>query len=74
MNTPFEYPQSYEFKRNPDWPVDIGIASGCTLGYVFAWIGLVGYFHPNHWVAGVIGALSGCLVGWIWFRLVIKSI
>jgi hypothetical protein len=73
MNTNFEFPHLYEFNRNPDWPVDIGISTGCTLGYIFAWIGLVSYFHPNHWVAGVIGALAGCFVGWIWFRLVMKG-
>ncbi|MFA5872963.1 MAG: hypothetical protein WC832_03275 [Anaerolineales bacterium] len=73
MNTTFEIPHPYEFKRHPDWPVDIGISAGCILGYVFAWIGLVSYFHPNHWVAGVIGALAGCFVGWLWFRLVMKN-
>jgi hypothetical protein len=73
MNTTFEFPQPYEFKRNPDWPVDIGIAAGCILGYVFAWIGLVNYFHPSHWAAGVIGALAGCFVGWVWFRLMVKD-
>ncbi len=73
MNTTFEIPHPYEFKRHPDWSVDIGISAGCILGYVFAWIGLVSYFHPNHWVAGVIGALAGCFVGWLWFRLVMKN-
>jgi hypothetical protein len=53
--------------------VDIGIAGGCILGYVFAWIGLVGYFHTSHSVAGVIGALAGYFVGWAWFKLVMEN-
>lgn len=72
MNTTFEVPNSHEFKRRIDWPVDIGIAAGCILGYVFAWIGLVGYFHPIHWVAGISGAVAGGAVGWVWFQLVVK--
>lgn len=73
MNTTFETPHPYGFKPHIDWPVDIGIAAGCILGYVFAWIGLVCYFQLSHWVAGVIGALAGGLVGWLWFRLVVKN-
>ena len=74
MNMPVDVPQPCDFKRNPDWPVDVGIAAGCILGYVFAWLGLVSYFHPNHWVAGVIGSLVGYLVGWLWFRFVRKDV
>ena len=73
MNTAFEVTQPYEFRRNSDWPIDIGISTGCILGYIFAWIGLVTYFHPNHWVAGVSGALAGWFVGWVWYRLVDKN-
>ncbi len=73
MNTTVDALYPYEFQQSLDWPVDIGIAAGCILGYVFAWIGLVSYFHPNHWVAGVAGALAGCFVGWLWFRLALKN-
>jgi len=73
MDTPFDFTHSYVFKLHTDWPVDIGIASGCILGYVFAWIGLVDYFHTSHWVAGVIGALAGYFVGWVWFKLIMKN-
>lgn len=73
MNAPFEIPQNYEFKRNPDWPVDIGIAGGCILGNIFAWIGLVCLLYLEHWEAGMLGALLGGLVGWVWFRLVVKK-
>lgn len=62
-----------DFKRRADWPVDIGIATGCILGYVFAWIGVFGLFHPYHWLAGVSGAMAGGLVGWVWFRLAAKK-
>jgi hypothetical protein len=49
--------------------VDIGIAAGCILGYVFAWIGLVCFLYLEHWMAGVIGAFAGGLVGWLWYLL-----
>ena len=69
MYTTLEVSHPSEFERRPDWPVDLGIAAGCILGYGFAWLGLVRFFHPNHWVAGVMGALVGCLVGWLSFHL-----
>ena len=64
---------SFLFTRRLDWPVDIGIASSCILGYVFAWIGLACFFYLGHRVAGMIGALAGGLVGWLWFCLVVKN-
>ncbi len=72
MNTTFEYSQPYEFKRHPDWPVDIGISAGCILGYVFTWTGLVCYLYLEHWMAGILGALAGLLTGWTWFKLKTK--
>lgn len=73
MNTSFEFPERYEFNRHADWPVDIGIAAGCTLGYILTWIGLVCYLYLEHWMAGVLGAVVGGVVGWIWYRLVMKG-
>ncbi len=73
MYTALEVSHPYEFEHRPDWAVDIGIAAGCTLGYVLAWVGLVSYFYPNHWAAGVTGALAGCLVGWLYLRLARKD-
>jgi hypothetical protein len=73
MDTTFDFARPYVFRLHLDWPVDIGIAGGCILGYVFAWIGLVGYFHTSHSVAGVIGALAGYFVGWAWFKLVMEN-
>lgn len=73
MDATLEFTDPRMFKRHPDWPVDIGIAAGCILGYVFAWVGLVSYFHPIHWVAGVTGALAGCFVGWFWLWLMGKN-
>lgn len=58
----------YEFKLRPDWPVDIGMASGGLLGYVLAWIGLICILNLQHWMAGTIGALAGGLAGWAWYR------
>jgi hypothetical protein len=67
MNSTSRFLQQYEFKRHSDWSVDIGIVSGCILGYVFAWIGLICYLYVEHWMAGVMGALAGGFVGLIWF-------
>jgi outer membrane lipoprotein SlyB len=69
MNTPFEFTRRYEFKRNIDWPVDIGIAAGSILGYVVAWVGLVCVLYLGHWMAGMLGAVAGGLTGWIWFKM-----
>jgi ABC-type uncharacterized transport system permease subunit len=52
--------------------VDIGIAAGTILGYVFAWIGLVCYLYLEHWMAGILGALAGGLVGWLWFLVKVR--
>jgi len=73
METFIDFPQVYEFKLRPDWPVDIGIATGTILGYVFACIGLVCILYLEHWMAGMVGALAGGFAGWIWYRLVKKK-
>lgn len=64
--------QVLHFTRNPDWPVDIGIAAGTILGYIFAWIGLICYLYLEHWMAGILGALVGGFVGWLWFLLKVR--
>jgi hypothetical protein len=69
MNTAFTTTHSNGFILCQDWQVDIGIAAGCILGYVFAWIGLVCFLYLEHWMAGVIGAFAGGLVGWLWYLL-----
>jgi high-affinity Fe2+/Pb2+ permease len=72
MNTAFDFPQQNKFKRNEDWPVDIGLAAGCTLGYIITWIGLICYLYLEHWMTAMLGALIGGLIGWIWYRLVVN--
>jgi|GEM_PF-6024505 len=74
MNMNFEISQPHEFKRHLDWPVDIGIAGGCILGYVFAWIGLICFLYVEHWMAAMLGALVGGFVGWIWFKMKWKDV
>jgi hypothetical protein len=69
MNMNFEISQPHEFKRHLDWPVDIGIAGGCILGYAFAWISLICFLFVEHWMAAMLGALVGGFVGWIWFKM-----
>jgi hypothetical protein len=69
MNAYFEAGKASEFRQQPDWPVDIGIASGGILFYVFASIGLVCILNVEHWMAGAAGALVGWMAGWGWYRL-----
>jgi ABC-type branched-subunit amino acid transport system permease subunit len=45
------------------WMFGLGFVS-----YVVARIVLDGYPHPLHWLSGVVGAVVGFLVGWIWYR------
>jgi hypothetical protein len=73
MNAYIEPGKAYEFRLQPDWPVDIGIASGGILFYVLASIGLICILNVEHWMAGVFGALVGWFVGWLWYRLFIKK-
>ncbi len=74
MNGPFEITYRTRFQRRLDWPVDLGIAAGCILGYILAWIGLIICFGPSHWFGGVLGSLIGGMLGWVWFRLKERSI
>ncbi len=69
MNTSLEYPVSNEFQRRPDWKVDLGIAMGGILGYLFAWTGIICLLVLKHWMFGISGAVLGGLLGWIWYRL-----
>jgi hypothetical protein len=57
-------------QQRKEWPAvvypwAIGLA---ILGYAVGRIGLSSLPHPYHWMSGVIGAVTGTLVGWIWYR------
>ncbi len=57
-------------KETHEWPAVVyfwtfGLA---ILSYVIARIGLDGSPHPYHWLAGLIGGLTGIGIGWLWFR------
>ena len=57
-------------KIQKDWPlvVYMWILGLGFMSYLVARIALDGYPHPIHWVSGVVGAVIGCLVGWLWYR------
>jgi outer membrane lipoprotein SlyB len=73
MDIPFEISYRTKFQRRFDWPVDLGIAAGCILGYLIAWIGLIICFGPSHWIGGILGALAGGVAGWVWFKVKIRN-
>jgi len=45
------------------WIIGLGVAS-----YTVARVTLDGQPHPLHWIAGLLGGLAGCLIGWLWYR------
>ena len=45
------------------WVVGLGL-----LSYIVARIALDAYPHPIHWSFGLIGAVLGYFVGWLWYR------
>lgn len=57
-------------KRTKEWPVVVyfwmfGLGA---LGYILSNVGLSGLPHEYHWATGVIGAVVGFGVGWVWYR------
>ncbi len=57
-------------KTRKDWPlvIYIWILGLGLMSYVVARIALGAYPHPIHWVSGVVGAVIGYFVGWLWYR------
>jgi hypothetical protein len=39
-----------------------------ALGYILSSVGLLHLPHSYHWMTGIIGAVAGMLIGWIWYR------
>lgn len=57
--------------KKEDWPVVVYMSAMV--------VGILSYFvigegvlelqpHPIHWLAGLVGAILGIGVGWIWYR------
>ena len=44
------------------WMIGMGF-----LSYVIMRIALDGYPHPYHWASGLAGAITGFVIGWIWY-------
>lgn len=62
---------SKKAEKQKDWPVVVYM---WTIGF-----GLVGYLvvgeavfesrpHPIHWLSGIIAAILGVGIGWLWYR------
>ena len=57
-------------QQKKEWPVVVylwgfGLA---ILGYAVGRVGLASLPHPYHWMSGVVGAVVGILIGWVWYR------
>jgi len=46
------------------WAIGLGLASYLVVGEMAFEIKP----HPIHWLSGVIGAIVGIGLGWLWFR------
>ncbi len=57
-------------KVRKDWPlvVYMWILGLGFMSYLVTRIALNAYPHPIHWVSGVVGAIVGYFVGWMWYR------
>ncbi len=57
-------------KTTKDWPVVVFFATFGLgiLGYMIGRIALDGYSHPIHWASGLVGAVVGFIVGWLWYH------
>ena len=53
-----------------DWPlvVYVWIVGQGFMSYLTARIALDGQPHPLHWASGLVGAVVGYFVGWLWYR------
>lgn len=53
-----------------EWPAVVYLwAFGLAiLGYAVGRVGLANLAHPYHWLSGVVGAIAGILIGWLWYR------
>jgi hypothetical protein len=58
-------------KAKDGWPLVVYVwtAGLGFLGYIVIRMGLDAYPHPIHWLGGVGGALLGCGIGRLWYRL-----
>lgn len=53
-----------------DWPlvIYIWIIGLGSFGYLSGRIAFDSLPHPVHWASGLIGAVVGYFVGWLWYR------
>ncbi len=70
MSKPTKSKKVSHKKARRDWPlvVYMWIVGLGFMSYLVARIALDAYPHPIHWVSGVVGAVIGYFVGWLWFR------
>jgi hypothetical protein len=57
-------------KTKKEWPLVVyfWIVGLGFMSYVVTRIALDGYPHPIHWASGLVGAIAGYFIGWIWYR------
>lgn len=59
-----------ETKKSKEWPAVVYFWSFGLgiMSYAFARIVLDSLPHPIHWMSGILGALAGIPIGWLWYR------
>jgi hypothetical protein len=45
------------------WAIGLGFMS-----YAVARVALDAFPHPVHWLSGLVGAVMGYFIGWLWYR------
>lgn len=48
--------------------VIVGLIGLGLLGYVLSQAVTAAEAHPSHWLAALVGAILGGLLGWLWYR------
>jgi hypothetical protein len=59
-----------ETKKSREWPVvvDFGTFGLAIFGYTLSNLGVLHNPHSYHWLTGVLDAIAGLIIGWVWYR------
>ena len=61
-------PKSKHIGGGIPFVVFVGLFGLGLIGYVFSQMFLPVESHSAHWLVALIGAMSGSVLGWLWYR------